>query len=62
MVKGINMNLPQYNYDKDADVMYITFGDPKACSTTETNGLLVRTHEGKLNGITILDYSKQIWN
>ena len=55
------MKEPSFDYDKDADVMYITFGEPKPCRTEEPeSGLCIRYElNGSLNGITIIDYSKR---
>lgn len=55
------MKEPSFDYDKDADVMYITFGEPKPCgSKGDIPGLAIRyTVDGELNGITIIDYSKR---
>ncbi len=47
-------------YDEDNDIMYISFGDPKPCTSEELYpGVLYRYDiETKvLNGITILNYS-----
>lgn len=51
--------MPKFSYDKVSDVMYISFGKPLKCTTNEMeDGLLHRyTQNGKLNGITIIDYS-----
>jgi uncharacterized protein YuzE len=46
------------DYDKDADVFYITFGEPKEAVCEEiSDGVLLRRHEsGKIVGITIIGY------
>jgi uncharacterized protein YuzE len=56
--------VPQFHYDSEGDVMYISFGKPLPCGTIEpeeAHGVLVRYHDRKdkktLNGITIMDYS-----
>ena len=57
----------KYDYDKEADVMYITFGEPLPCGTIEfededpelPSGICLRFDPmtKKLNGITIVNYS-----
>ena len=56
------MKEPRFKYDKDADVMYLSFGKPKPCRTEEPeSGLCIRYElDGSLNGITIIDYNKRI--
>ncbi len=56
------MIIPHFNYDEEADVMYISFGEPLPCESKEMgNGILHRyTLENELNGITIINYSKRI--
>ena len=50
----------RFTYDAEADVMYITFGKPKPCLTDEIDsGVCLRYSRKKLNGITIIDYSKR---
>ncbi len=52
------MKEPTFNYDENADVMYISFGKPEKCTSKDIGpGIIIRhTPEGKLNGITIIDY------
>lgn len=56
-------NLPQFDYDKEADVMYISFGDPRKAVTAEIrDGILLRydgVDNNKIVGITILNFSHQ---
>ena len=48
--------LAQSNYDPDADVLYISFGDPQpADDGLEHDGVLHRYRDGALIGITILN-------
>ena len=49
------------NYDKEADVLYISFQRPQRATDTETldNGVLVRYRNNKIVGITVLNASKQ---
>jgi len=51
------------DYDEDADVLYITFGDPVACNSTEdVAGVVIRHSQeaDRLNGITLIDFKKRI--
>lgn len=53
--------MPQFSYDKEADVMYISFGEPKECKSIDIDNVVHRyTLENKLNGITIINYSKRV--
>ena len=55
------MIMPRFNYYRKGDVMYISFGEPLPCIRTEVEDILIgRTPDGKLNGITIVDYKKKI--
>ena len=50
-------------YDEEADVLYITFGEPKKAVCDEVAvGVLVRRsgETGKIVGITIIDYKKLV--
>jgi uncharacterized protein YuzE len=52
--------LIQFNYDNEADVMYISFGKPKPCCRKDTHGIIVGFDSNKkLNGITIIDYKSK---
>ncbi len=48
------------DYDKDADVLYISFERPQKATDTEVTeeGILLRYREDKLVGITILNASR----
>ncbi|MFN8489957.1 MAG: DUF2283 domain-containing protein [Caldilineaceae bacterium] len=47
------------DYDREADVLYISFQHPQKATNTimRDDGLLLRYREGQLVGITILDAS-----
>ncbi len=49
------------DYDKEADVLYISFKRPQKATDSEMveNGVLLRYKENDLVGITILDASKR---
>jgi len=48
------------DYDKEADVLYISFERPQKATDTEIadEGILLRYRENKLVGITILNASR----
>jgi uncharacterized protein YuzE len=49
-----------WDYDSEADVMYITFGKPLPCRTLEPEpGICLRYHGKYLNGLTVIDYSRR---
>ena len=48
-----------FDYDKGADVLYISFGNPQEAICEEvSDGILLRKHivTGKIVGITIIGY------
>ena len=49
------------DYDKEADVLYISFKRPQKSTDSEMldNGVLLRYKEDELVGITVLDASKR---
>lgn len=49
-------------YDREADVLYISFGSPREADDSEMtdNDIIVRRAEGKIVGITVLSFSKRI--
>jgi len=57
-----NIHKPSFDYDEDADVMYITFGKPRKCKTfVMSDGILHRyTLKKQLNGITIIGFSDKV--
>ena len=48
------------NYDKEADVLYISFERPQKATDTEVTdeGILLRYREDKLVGVTVLNASR----
>ena len=49
-----------FDYDKEADVAYISFEKPQQATDTETldNGVLVRKRRNKIVGLTIMNASQ----
>lgn len=50
------------DYDKEADVLYISFAHPQEATDTEMtdDGLLLRYRDSQLVGVTILDASTRV--
>ena len=50
----------EFDYDEEADVMYISFGEPKEAITEEIGNIGVRIDEKKreIVGLTILEFMK----
>ncbi len=61
-----NIKLPEtkmwIDYDKEADVLYISFKRPHKATDSEmlNNGVLLKLKGDKLVGITILEASKRV--
>lgn len=49
------------DYDKEADVLYISFNRPQKATESEMreNGILLRYRDDELVGLTVLDASKR---
>lgn len=47
------------DYDEDADVLYVSFRQPQGTTDSEMrdDGIIVRTSEGEVVGLAILDAS-----
>ena len=50
----------ELDYDSEADVMYISFGEPKKAITEEMGNIGVRINEktGEVVGLTIIQFMK----
>jgi uncharacterized protein YuzE len=59
---SISIDNLQIEHDKDADVLYISFGDPKEAndSIEVQDGIVCRLKDNKLIGITITSFSKRL--
>ncbi len=49
------------SYDKEADVLYMSFGEPEKAEGEEIEeGVFARyASSGKLNGLTVINFSKK---
>ena len=63
MYRVMNENELMMGYDREADVLYLSFGEPqKGMTYVELdNNLIVRLHPdtGKVMGLTLLDFSQR---
>jgi len=50
------------NYDREGDVLYISFGHPRTSDDSDVTdeGVVVRLRQGRIVGLTILNASKRI--
>ncbi len=48
---------PRVDYDDEGDVLYISFGDPQPADDSDVTdeGVVIRTREGKIVSLTILN-------
>lgn len=53
----------QLKYDDEADVLYISFGEPQPADNADLTdeGVIVRLREGKIVGLTILNAGSRVW-
>ena len=61
IVKSVNGTPSMWiDYDREADVLYISFKRPQKATDSEMldNGVLLRYREDELIGITVLEASK----
>jgi uncharacterized protein YuzE len=50
------------DYDADADVLYINFGDRGEADDSDVTeeGVIIRSKEGKIVGLTVLNAGKRL--
>lgn len=62
MAKALALEKVHLDYDEDADVLYIDFGQPQAADDSDVteDGVIVRLSEGKIVGVTILNALKKL--
>ena len=63
MAKRLTSDLAQLDYDADADVLYISFGDPEPADDADITdqGVVIRLREGKIVGLTILNAQSRVY-
>ena len=59
---NISIENLQIDYDKGADVLYISFGDPKEAndSIEVQDGVVHRLKDNRLIGITVTNFNKRL--
>lgn len=59
---NISIENLQIDYDKGADVLYISFGDPKEAndSIEVQDSVVCRLKDNKLIGITVTNFNKRL--
>ena len=59
---NISIENLQIDYDKGADVLYISFGDPKEAndSIEVQDGVVCRLKDNRLIGITVTNFNKRL--
>jgi len=52
----------QYDYDQEADCLYISFGEPRPCLGKEKDGLILRfdINTDEFVGVTITSFKKKL--
>ena len=62
MAKKLTTEQVQMNYDEEADVLYISFGEPEPADDADVTdqGIVVRLREDKIVGLTILNAQSRV--
>lgn len=62
MAKATLIEQTKLSYDAEGDVLYISFGEPKAADDSDLTdeGVIVRLREGRIVGLTVLNAAKKI--
>jgi uncharacterized protein YuzE len=60
-IAGLPVDKFWVDYDREADVLYVSFRRPQEATDSEMrdDGVLVRYRDGQVVGITVLDASKR---
>jgi uncharacterized protein YuzE len=63
MAKDVMTRDIRFDYDDEGDVLYISFGEPQAADDADVtdDGVIVRTREGKIVGLTVLNASQSLY-
>jgi len=58
------MNKITIDYDEEADVLYLSFGEPKKAITEEMGNIGIRVDENtnEITGVTVLNFLKNFKN
>ena len=62
MEKASIIKQTKLSYDKEGDVLYISFGEPRPADDSDVTdeGIIVRLREGRIVGLTILNATKKV--
>jgi uncharacterized protein YuzE len=63
MAKDLMTDKVKLDYDDEGDVLYISFGDPQPADDSDVteDGVVIRTREGKIVGLTILNARERVY-
>ncbi|HVP05056.1 MAG TPA: DUF2283 domain-containing protein [Dehalococcoidia bacterium] len=63
MAKDLKTEKIKLDYDDEGDVLYITFGEPQPADDSDVTeeGVVVRTRQGKIVGLTILNARDRVY-
>jgi len=56
---AISIEKIDLDYDEEADVLYISFGEPREAKDSVEDGVIYRITDNELIGITITDFKGQ---
>ena len=62
MAKTSLIDQTKLSYDSEADVLYISFGEPQSADDSDITdeGVIIRLREGRIVGLTILNAAKTV--
>lgn len=62
MAKKLTLENVQMEYDEDADVLYISFGQPQPADDADVTdeGVVIRTRGDKIVGLTVLNAARRL--
>jgi uncharacterized protein YuzE len=63
MAKKLTAEQVKMTYDDEADILYISFGEPEPADDADVTeqGVVVRLREGKIVGLTILNAQTRVY-
>lgn len=64
MAKVLTKKDIRLDYDDEGDVLYISFGEPQPADDGDVtdDGVIIRTREGKIVGLTVLNASSAFYH
>ena len=63
MAKDVITDKVKLTYDDEGDVLYISFGEAQSADDSDVTdeGVVIRTREGKIVGLTILNARDRVY-